>query len=281
LTIQRRIIDSLPNFTKPFACTNTNNIMYSLPGHEADQAHQRPISERIRSFAPYPLRSSREDRRRFDAFTLIELLTVITIIGILAAIILPTASRVRASARTARCISNLRQLVIAAQLHAADNRDTVVHNTEKPAASGGTKTWCQILGPYAYSDKPTAITSLQDKGIRPPGIFACPAGAFLITASHQSDYGKNFLVNGQINPDPADNKNSGYKYSQVQPAAHVVLFLDATERDFTGFSASKLALRHSEKANLAYFDGHVKTRALPEIPLGGAEQKKLPWTPQK
>ncbi|AHF94337.1 hypothetical protein OPIT5_12580 [Opitutaceae bacterium TAV5] len=211
---------------------------------------------------------------------MVELLTVIAIIGILAAIILPTASRVRASARTAQCISNLRQLVIAAQLHAADNRDRVVHNTEKPTATGGTMTWCQLLAPYVFSDK-RVVTSLQDKDIRPPGIFACPAGSFLITASHQSDYGKNFLVNGQINPEPGSNKNSGYKYSQVQPAAHVVLFLDATERDFTGFSANKLALRHSEKANLAYFDGHVKTRALPEIPLGSAEQKELPWTPRK
>ncbi len=44
------------------------------------------------------------------AFTLIELLTVIAIIGILASILIPTLGAVRESARNAQCISNLRQI---------------------------------------------------------------------------------------------------------------------------------------------------------------------------
>jgi prepilin-type N-terminal cleavage/methylation domain-containing protein len=45
-----------------------------------------------------------------SAFTLIELLTVIAIIGILAAILIPVVGAVRESARNAQCISNLRQI---------------------------------------------------------------------------------------------------------------------------------------------------------------------------
>ncbi|EIQ02091.1 prepilin-type N-terminal cleavage/methylation domain-containing protein [Opitutaceae bacterium TAV1] len=45
-------------------------------------------------------------------FTLVELLTVIAIIGILAAIIIPTVGKVRESARAAQCKSNLRQIGI-------------------------------------------------------------------------------------------------------------------------------------------------------------------------
>ncbi|WP_043582385.1 type II secretion system protein [Geminisphaera colitermitum] len=55
------------------------------------------------------------------AFTLIELLTVIAIIGILAAIILPVTASVRTKARAAQCKSNIRQWAVAAQLYAADN----------------------------------------------------------------------------------------------------------------------------------------------------------------
>ena len=50
---------------------------------------------------------------RSSGFTLIELLTVIAIIGILAAILIPVVGSVRASARTAKCISNVRQITIA------------------------------------------------------------------------------------------------------------------------------------------------------------------------
>ncbi len=57
------------------------------------------------------------------AFTLIELLTVIAIIGILAAIIIPTVGKVRESAAKATCASNLRQLAHATIAHATDNQD--------------------------------------------------------------------------------------------------------------------------------------------------------------
>ncbi|RRJ94810.1 prepilin-type N-terminal cleavage/methylation domain-containing protein [Opitutaceae bacterium TAV4] len=56
------------------------------------------------------------------AFTLIELMTVIAIISILAAIIIPTVGKVRKSARRAECISNLRQIMTAAHLFANEHK---------------------------------------------------------------------------------------------------------------------------------------------------------------
>jgi len=60
---------------------------------------------------------------RRGAFTLIELLTVIAIIGILAAILIPVVGLVRDKARGARCVSNLRQLGVGIHLYASDNND--------------------------------------------------------------------------------------------------------------------------------------------------------------
>ncbi len=56
-------------------------------------------------------------------FTLIELLVVIAIIAILAAILFPVFAQARERARTASCLSNLKQLGTAFRMYADDNRD--------------------------------------------------------------------------------------------------------------------------------------------------------------
>jgi prepilin-type N-terminal cleavage/methylation domain-containing protein len=58
--------------------------------------------------------------RRSRGFTLIELLVVIAIIAILAAILFPVFARAREAARKATCISNVKQITLAAIMYAQD-----------------------------------------------------------------------------------------------------------------------------------------------------------------
>jgi prepilin-type N-terminal cleavage/methylation domain-containing protein/prepilin-type processing-associated H-X9-DG protein len=64
----------------------------------------------------------------FSAFTLIELLVVIAIIAILASLLLPTLSKAKASARSIRCLNNLKQLQLGWQMYADDHNGRLVPN---------------------------------------------------------------------------------------------------------------------------------------------------------
>lgn len=55
------------------------------------------------------------------AFTLVEMLVVIAVIALIAAMLLPALSKARQSSRRAACASNLRQLSVALNIYAGEN----------------------------------------------------------------------------------------------------------------------------------------------------------------
>ncbi|HUS37194.1 MAG TPA: prepilin-type N-terminal cleavage/methylation domain-containing protein, partial [Verrucomicrobiae bacterium] len=57
------------------------------------------------------------------AFTLVELLVVVAVIGILSSLTVPTLQRARRASHGAVCLNNLRQLGAAAQLYWSDNEN--------------------------------------------------------------------------------------------------------------------------------------------------------------
>lgn len=83
-------------------------------------------------------------RARCFAFTLVELLTVIAIVGILAAIIVPTISKVRLSAKKSTCLSRLRHLGTAFLVYGSDHKGLL----PKASNDAGGR-WPLLLAPYA------------------------------------------------------------------------------------------------------------------------------------
>jgi prepilin-type N-terminal cleavage/methylation domain-containing protein/prepilin-type processing-associated H-X9-DG protein len=64
------------------------------------------------------------------AFTLIEILMVIGLISLLAAMLFPVFSQARKSARSTTCVSNMRQLGVAISMYAGDYDDSYPNGTD-------------------------------------------------------------------------------------------------------------------------------------------------------
>ncbi len=97
--------------------------------------------------------------QKFRRFTLIELLVVIAIIAILAAMLLPALSAARERARSAKCLSNLKQCALASQLYGNDNYGWIC--TQRKSSSG--TQWTQWMIRFDY---------IQDTEAAP---YACPS----------------------------------------------------------------------------------------------------------
>src|SRR5438067_4754608 len=76
-------------------------------------------------------------------FTLVELLVVIGIIALLIGILLPALSKAREAANTVKCASNMRQIYIASQLYANENKGYILPS-RVGAGSASSNYWCGV-----------------------------------------------------------------------------------------------------------------------------------------
>lgn len=99
--------------------------------------------------------------RPISAFSLIELIVTISIIGVIAAIAFPAIQRARLAADQAACASNMRQLGVAMLTYANDH-DMTLPETSHTAAVG--RTWIYALSEYLGEVDAVRICPADPKG---------------------------------------------------------------------------------------------------------------------
>ena len=84
-----------------------------------------------------------------SAFTLVELLVVITILAILVAMLLPSLEGARSKAKAVGCMNNLRQISIAVQSYLIESEGNFI-GVYSPNWTDGGQIWWAVLGRSGY-----------------------------------------------------------------------------------------------------------------------------------
>lgn len=154
-----------------------------------------------------PPHSSRRRRKR-PGFTLVELLVVVAILSLLAALLLPVFAQARSRARESVCLSNLRQIGLAIAMYAEDYEGLYPYAID-PADRDTPQIWEAF--PEFQAQLPTLpwLHEVLQPYIKSAALFHCPGDtgifiedftALLLNAKPTSfgKYGTSYLYRTEI-----------------------------------------------------------------------------------
>ena len=134
-------------------------------------------------------------------FTLIELMAVIAIIGILAALLLPVLNSARNKARRTTCLNNLRQISLGVRMYADDSND------KSPNPTNGTRNVY-----IAYKALMKNYVGLKGPSSERDKVFACPADTFYYDYTLNLHYPRPLV--GYVAERVCEQSNSDYSSYQ-------------------------------------------------------------------
>lgn len=259
---------------------NVNRLAQFSPNHHVALC-ESGIPRRI-----IPFGAAGSTRRR--AFTLVELLIVIAIVAIIAALLLPALSRARASAQRTQCGNNLHQLGIATHLYWDDNGGRAFRYRSH-ATNNGVLYWFGWIADGAEQMRAFDPTQgalfpyLKGRGVEHCPAFQHEAASFKLKARGLAyGYGYNLHLSPTKSVSPV-SMNSVPRPSQT------VLYADAAQVNtfqppasptnpmleefyYVNSSEPTTHFRHNHQANAAFCDGHVGR----EPPAAGSLDMRMP-----
>jgi prepilin-type N-terminal cleavage/methylation domain-containing protein len=163
-------------------------------------------------------------------FTLIELLVVIAIIAILAALLLPALSKAKDQGVRTQCLSNLRQLNIALQSYAGDNKNYMPNDSGQVDAGSSYWAW----------DIPWAAGNFMLASAGSYRVFYCPGTAQRMSDQDDLNLWQNYAPNtihvgayAQTFPGVGATSGDGYQGTSSDPVyTNVNLKMEANPTAF-------------------------------------------------
>src|SRR6266702_403849 len=235
------------------------------------------------------------------AFTLLELILVIAIIAVLAALLLPVLGKSKTKAEGMTCASNLRQLSLAWVLYADDNGELLVNNHGVPETLARRQTWANNVEDWLDGRANTNTIYLTDSKLGPYAnrsakIYKCPTdrepapnGERIRSMSMNAMVGNPVKLTNRFNP----LYLQFFKTSEVTSPSGIFVFLDEQADTLNdGFFVNKLedyawgnvpGSYHNGGCNFSFIDGHVEAHrwVVPQtiVPVKGARISKFPAQP--
>ena len=199
-------------------------------------------------------------------FTLVELLVVVAIIAVLAAVLFPVFSRVRQKSHEVACVSNLKQLLAASAMYAQDYDRTLVPARAGTAPGTLGYSWCVLLQPYLKSEQ----------------ILFCPLEREGQVAARTTDLPHSYGINFSLTFNAGGFSSAPYTYriAALDDVSSLIMFFDlkpGLEAMGSSYATDRLRRvdgRHFGRANFGFLDGHAKSMTAEET----AEPKNL-WLP--
>ena len=197
-------------------------------------------------------------------FTLIELLVVIAIIAILASMLLPALSKARQAAQSIKCVANVKQICLGANIYASENDSYLpgVKGSMVFTTADGYRNWTEgdsdVYGPRGHLDD--FFSQVMKAGID-KAVFACPS------KSMDTSYGDvNFKDPDYPVGFSAPSHFFGLNIGAAKRPTDQVIVLDSTIQQSYYLTAPGDAnldftkAMHGDKWSLGFVDGHAESR---------------------
>jgi prepilin-type N-terminal cleavage/methylation domain-containing protein len=213
-----------------------------------------------RTSSPWTARK-RAPGRRAQAFTLIELLVVIGIIAILLALLMPSLTGMREKAQRMRCMSNVRQMVLAAMHYAGDHSGALPYPNWNNAV--GALPDCPPGWAFdAHKPVTTCTNGALWPYLRDQAVYRCPSDKAASTPGVSPNLKlTSYVMNGFTGGlGGAGSPNYAFNYTQFKPTD--VMFWEGSTAsmtssgDLSSTPNEGMTFRHNKTGAFACFDGH-------------------------